>query len=347
MIVPLTVNLALTRAAFDKDPDDPHVIQRLGEALKKCSEYREAAELFESALRRAPEAFSSWALLAHCYSFLGRTDDALETCRRGEETGPTVDLYCERARALARQHRHDESQAVLLAALEMDDSRPGMLALVLSPLAKGADGARLLAICDELPAAYRYGSLARAHRAIAFGRLGRTDEARQLMDVEGYVSIVPFEPPAEYGSLEKFNATLSADILTDLPAPSHIRDGVNIDYDQDLHRSEAFGVLRQFVAREVVAYLDRSAATGLAEVMPPCPEVGSLGGASTVLSGTGRNGQHVHPRGYVSTVYYASITSATRRTFVDRSSWGPVINIPGDMKRAGTPDTSNPAPDGS
>lgn len=309
MIVPLTVNLALARAAADRDPNDPYVIQRLGEALKKNNEYGEAAELFESVLRRSPETFSSWALLAHCYSFLGRMDEALAMCRRGEEKGPTVDLYCERARALSRQNRPDEVQAVLLAALELDNERPGLLALVLSPLAKSADGGRLLAVCDALPEPYRLGSLARAHRAIAFSRLGRTDEARRMMDVARYVSIVPFEPPSEFGSLEKFNATLSNDILTELPAPSRIRDGVNIDYDQDLHRSETFHVLRQFVAKEIVAYLDRSAATGFAEIMPRRPEEGSFWGASTVLSGTGRNGQHVHPRGYLSTVYYASIPS--------------------------------------
>jgi hypothetical protein len=194
-----------------------------------------------------------------------------------------------------------------MMALELDGNRPGILARILSPLAKGADGGRLQAVCDALPEAYRHGSLARAHHAIAFGRPGRTGAARQIMDVERYVSIIPFEPPPEFGPLEKFNATLSADILGDLPAPSRIRDGVNIDYDQDLHRSEAFGVLRQFVANEIVAYLDRSEETGLSEIMPPHPEVASFRGASTVLSGTGRNGQHVHPRGYLTTVYYASI----------------------------------------
>jgi hypothetical protein len=228
----------------------------------------------------------------------------------GQEAGPRADIYCAQAEAFEQLGRRLEARTARLAALGLDNGLQGNLFRMLGLVARKADGGPLLALCDELPVAYRRGAVALAYRALAFSKLGRTEDAGRLVDLNRHVSIAHFEPPAGFGGLEAFNAGLAREILKDPPTPTHRKDGVNIEYDQDMNRNDAFLALRDFVAGQIEAYLDRFEETALDQIMPPRPEAGSLFGANTVLRGAGANGQHIHKRGYVSSVYYVAVPAA-------------------------------------
>jgi Putative 2OG-Fe(II) oxygenase len=53
--------------------------------------------------------------------------------------------------------------------------------------------------------------------------------------------------------------------------------------------------------------LDEARGRGLDAVMPPPPKEGHLYESSTVLSGPGHNGEHIHGNAYVSSVYHVLV----------------------------------------
>ena len=307
IILPPMTGLALARAAEQARPNDMAVRLRLADALMKCDQFGEAGDIYAAALRESPREFSAWAKLAQCLTRLGRADEALAICLQGQTAGPAADIYSEQAEAFAQLGRRAEARTARLAALALDDDLPAVVFRMLMALARKADGGPLLALCDELPVAYGRGAVALAHRALALSKLGRTEDARQLVDIHQHVSIAHFEPPAGFGGLEAFNAEIAKAILNDPPTPTKRKEGVNIEYDQEMDRNVAFLALREFVTGQIEAYLDRFDETGLDQVMPPRPEAGMLLCANTVLRGDGANGQHIHKRGYVSSVYYVSV----------------------------------------
>lgn len=310
--VPLSVELDLAQRAADARPGDPAVRLRLADVLFRNNHFGEAAALYATERARAPDSFTAWAAFAASCAETGALEDALALCRRAEAAGPDPALSSLRALVLDRLGRHDEARAARLESVRLDSRRKLELAELFAPLARDRDGGRLLAFCDELPDIHRGGALDRAHRAIAYSRLGRHDEACALMDPDRHVAVVAFTPPPEFASLAAFNAELAAHVLADPPLSSR-RAGVEINYSHGLHRKAAYRALQDFVRREMDAYIDSFAARGLAAVMPPRPTAGALRGASTVLKGKGRNGQHIHARAYVASVYYVSVPSAARR----------------------------------
>lgn len=318
-LVPLAVDLELAQRAADAHPGDPALRLKLAGALFRNDRFAEAAALYAAVRAAAPDTFTAWAEFAQSCAESGALEEALALCRAGERSGPDAALASLRATVLDHLGRPDEARAARLESVRLDPRRKLELAQLFAPLARDPDGGRLLAFCEALPDGHRGGALDRAHRAIALSRLGRRDEACALVDPERHVMVVPFVPPAEYASLEAFNAQLAAEVLANRPL-SPRRTGVEINYAHDLHRRPTYRALQGFVRRQMDAYIESFAARGLSDVMPLQPAAGALRGASTVLQGKGRNGQHIHARAYVASVYYVSVPAAVRGSGDDRGA---------------------------
>src|ERR1700733_3053815 len=166
------INATQSEAALPLD--DAGRLGLIGENLLQRAQHAEAAAAFEQAEALAPRNFRHFASLAYCYLRLNQAEIALRVCNRGSEVLPDCrDLLC----------------GVAFTAAEV---------LLLS-LARDLDGSRLLAACDELPAAYANCTVVRAFRAIALSRVGRTEDARRLVDLDKYVAQIAFTPPKEFG----------------------------------------------------------------------------------------------------------------------------------------------------
>lgn len=300
------VRVELLRQAVDQHPDNPAFRERLGRELAARGDFGAAVEAFEFAAQTEPRAFQAWANLAHCYEQLNMPDAALEACRRGEAVAPSQALHFRRGCILAARGRTDDARAAFRRAIGRSETGLQALINLLAPLARDPDGGALLEFCDALPAVLRATSLVRGHRAIALSRLGRTDEALKLVDLTRHVAQVSLAPTSEFGSVEQFNRMLASEILT-RPLDDADRKEFDIDRDMFRRRSPLYDALRKFVCRAIDDYLAQADERGLSEVMPPLPESGMLGGSSVVLREDGHNGEHLHRRGYVSTVYYVSV----------------------------------------
>src|ERR1700677_2931025 len=316
---PPTIAISLLGKAIEKDPNKPALHARLAEAFMQCRRFSDAADAYEIAARQAVGAFLAWPKLAMCYLELDRPEDALDACRRGESREPSASIQFQRGRALRKLGRLSEAQDAFLSAIRIN-THLHALKWLLKPLAQQSDGRELLDFCDALPRSYQGDPLVRANRAIALSRLGRTEEALQIVDLDRHVARIPFVLPAQFAGIEHFNRQLADDILADRPPGTPDDKDFDINYAPRLHQSEALLLLREFIKSAIEIYLDEFHERKLDAVMPPPPAAGTLFTSSVVLRAGGRNGEHVHPGGYVSAVYHVLVPDSVTQASDNRGS---------------------------
>jgi hypothetical protein len=147
----------------------------------------------------------------------------------------------------------------------------------------------------------------RGYRAIALSRVGRLGEARNLVDLERYPARTVFEPPAEFGGIERFNALLADEILRN--------PGLRHTFPYGFYRTEqlailgarAFPVLSKFLRSAIEAYIANFAQSGLDIILPPLPPRGYLYSAGNVVREEEGHHAHLHKFGYISGVYHVSV----------------------------------------
>jgi len=308
---------SVLRQAVDKQPDNAALQERLGNALVACQLASEALRPYETALRLAPDKFKMWPMLALLYSESGRQEAAIDLCGRGESQGLVANTKFVQACALRRLHRLDEARAAVQAALQSGQIHFAALRIYLGLLAREPDGAELLDVCDALPQSHQYRALARAHRAIALSRIGRTEEALRLVDLDRHVIRVPFVPPAQFGGIDRFNRRLADDILADR---SPIKpEGFDINYAPIYRLSEAFVALRTFIKGAMENYLNEFGTLGLDTIMP-LPEEGALWTGSLVLREDYHNGEHIHAEACVVAVYHVLLPDSVTQASDERGA---------------------------
>lgn len=318
--IPPATAIAMLREAIEREPNNPALHARLGDACERSKLFGDAIDAYEAAARQSPDGFRSWPKLAKCYVELGRTAAALEACRRGEARGSSAELHFQKGRALLKLQRPAAAQDAFLAAIKSSSTHFAALRALLTPLAKKSDGLELLDFCDALPQSCKDTALVRSHRAIALSRLERTEEALHIVDLGRYVARVTFDPPSQFGAIDQFNRQLADDILADRAPNEAASEGFDFNPTPQFHRSETFIALREFIKSAIDDFLAEGRARGFDAVMPPPPAEGVLYQSSTVLRGPGHNGEHVHGNAYISTVYHVLVPESVSRTDDDRGA---------------------------
>jgi hypothetical protein len=157
----------------------------------------------------------------------------------------------------------------------------------------------------------------RGYRAIALSRVGRLDEARNLVDLERYPARFAFEPPAEFGGLERFNLLLADEILRN-PGLRHTSYGFYRTEQLAILGARAFPVLSKFLRSAIEDYIAKFVQRGLDVILPPPPPRGFLYSAGNVVRGEEGHHAHLHKFAYISGVYHVSVPSDVLQ-FNDRS----------------------------
>lgn len=294
---------ALARA-IDARPHDAWLYVEMGDVYAASASFAEAVRSYEQALEYDPRGFEAWAALIHCHLKLGRIAVALDLCDRNPRPDDAVWLR-QRGLALLRLRRVAEGRAELARAIELGDAQLGALRVLLTSLARSADGGALLATCDRLDDRYRDTAGARGFRALALSLLGRVEEARQIVDLDRCVMRVPIEPPAEFGGITAFNHALAAEILSDPPVITQA--GTNIHYGAHTRSKPVLTALRRMIREAAIDYAERRGEFTTPAALPDPPRRATLGCSTLVLRGSGRNGEHLHPAGYLSTVYHVAV----------------------------------------
>ncbi len=297
--------------AIEKSPSSLALYERLGGALVAESRFHEAITAFRRREDAEPEQFRSWGALAQCHVELCDFAYALDVCDRGEHHGYGAGVARARGEALEKLGRQSEAIVYLRQAFEADPANEFALESLLRCLSREPDAAALLQFCETLPATPFFQSRRLAFQAVALSRLGRSDEARMLLDVERHVMVFRFDPPSEYGDAMAYNERLADWLTANTGAIRTPRLDCVIDYGLARMQVPLMRELRSFVRSSFASYISQLPSLGLGDLMP-LPPTGELFDFVVFLHGDGRNGEHVHPNAYVIGVYYVQVPQDVR-----------------------------------
>lgn len=297
--LPPHVLVELLREAATMPDSAPDATIRLAEALRDTGDAAGAI----AALTRLTDVQSgntaAWATRARIHHECEEYAEALWSAERAGERATL-----EQARALIELDRKDEAEHLLRVLLTQDVNATAFDPLC-RLLARRGDGAALLDLCDARGGLPGCATLGLAFRALALTLMGRDAEAMRIVDPERHVKQVAFDPPAALGALDRFNADLAEQILRH--EGRSVRAGLSITYEPDRKLYPHLNPLSDFLRRELERYVEELPQRGLDSVMPPPPPRARLGTGNTVLRSGGHHGDHVHPAGYISSVYHVAV----------------------------------------
>ncbi len=303
--VPAKLKLAAIREAAARSPHDTRLQAELGDALIAMSRFAEAIETYSGIER------DRWSELATCHLSLGQFGAALALCDRFAAPERAT-WHTQRGVALLALDRAAEGRAALWRAVGLGDPALTALGVLLGSLGRDGDGGPLLEACDALDARYSGTAVVRGYRALAFSLLGRREEARAIIDLDRSVMRIPFEPAAEFGGIEAFNAALAEEILRD-PPPAPKYEGTRINMSPRTRDNPRLTALRAAIRAAFTDYAARRGDYGEPAALPPPPRHATIGCGTVVLTGPGRNREHLHRNGYISAVYHVRVPDEIAR----------------------------------
>ncbi len=305
---PLNAALADRERRAASAPDDPEREAELGEVLWKLGRLVEAAAVFERIEARDPTAFCYFGRLARCHLFLDRPDLALRDCERwGRGMPNSADLHFLTGLALRKLGRGDEARKAFLRAISLSSHAFEAVECLTLPAASLDDGgATLLALINELPAAYSNSTVVRGFRAIGLSRSGRVNEAMSIMDLNNYVALVPFEASPAFGGIDAFNLQLADEIRLNPDLRVMSSYGFRRTERLNTPGARAYPELALFLRAAMLRFIDEFPARGLDKIIPEPPSRAYLNTAGNVVRNRESHRSHLHKFAYVSGVYHVS-----------------------------------------
>jgi hypothetical protein len=151
-----------------------------------------------------------------------------------------------------------------------------------------------------------------AARAIAAVMVGDVAGARRLIDYERFCRRLPVTPPPGFGGLD-FNTALSAEIKADLTFYGDEENGAHLatrsswrNNDVLKERSRTCMALGRIVRAEVVRYIAELPEDTTHPFLASRPSSFELKAWAIVSRGAGYLHAHLHPRAWLSAVYYVT-----------------------------------------
>jgi tetratricopeptide (TPR) repeat protein len=307
---------ALLGEAVQRNPGSPALRLRLARILFLMDAFDETIAL----LNEPPaESLALDELMIFARALLARGGSGDALCAR-DLAGRAFDLsscdsdrsiaLAEAAKANLRVGETDRAISLLEEALRLD---PGNSAackrLAVHWLRSGAPE-RALAVTDRLAAEGAGHSRLLSARMLALAHLGRTGQARDLLDPGGFLLQEPLPAPPGWDDIEAFNAELAAE-LSAHPGQRHGRYGTA---SRETLRIDAPATGAAPAARALLAHLARTAErhiAGLGAAAHPWlaarPERAILSSWCVITRGDGFEDWHTHPQGWMSGVYYAEV----------------------------------------
>jgi Flp pilus assembly protein TadD len=152
---------------------------------------------------------------------------------------------------------------------------------------------------------------ARYELAVAFAMLGRSEQARQLIDLDRFIEVIDLAPPEGYATAGVFENALASEIacnptLKPDPVDKATKGGFQTSGLPQPSDRAVCTVLE--LIRLAVDAFEVSLLAGLKDpFVTERPKQASLHAWAVVYPGDGRQMSHIHDDGWLSGVYYVSV----------------------------------------
>lgn len=228
------------------------------------------------------------------------------------------------ARALAGQRRFEESYPLFAAAVAGEPDVPAHRQEFGFALLRDAKAKLALQVFEQALAFDSFDQVSLAGLALAYRQLGDS-RYRELMDFEKYVRCYELRAPAGFADTEAFNRALALELdarhtSTVAPIDQTLKGGTQTTGQLFAARGRAIAQVRESIEAAVADYI------GALPQAPAHPMLrrkldafGFSGSWSCRLASGGFHDNHVHPKGWISSAYYARLPDS--RAEAPRAGW--------------------------
>lgn len=311
----------LAHKAVAVRPDDVRQWELLAHALLLMERHDEAVAVLTDAVATLPAAPKLALMLADIHHRLGRRDLFDRVMHQVPEI-PAEDLptTLHRLELLMKAAAANDAGRIARKILALDPTHDAAMECLAYAL-KGSPEA-MIPICRAALDRKAAHVQARYELAAAYARLGRSDEARKLIDLDRFVldrfvAVTDVAEPRDYAVPGIFESALSEEIarnptLKPDPAGKATRGGLQTAADlasaPDGAVAALMGLLREAVDTFVARLPDRSDDPFVAAR----PEMAALHAWAVVYPGEGFQKSHIHYSGWLSGVYYVTAPKLSR-----------------------------------
>ena len=308
--LPAIIDLA--RKAITLRPDIANNWYMLVSFLLQAGEDEEATAVLTEALSKLPSDPKLYVMLARAHHRAGRVDLLREVL----QAAPAIPIddretTISRCELIMKSRTADDEARIAADTLALDPLNAHAL-LVLGKVSRNNGRPQIMIpFCQAALEQDPGHSRARYELAVAFAMLGRSEQARQLLDLDRFVKVIDLAPPDSYATAEKFETALASEIACN---PTLKPDPV----DQATKGGFQTSGLPQPSDRAVGTALDliRLAVDGFEASLPEGltdpfvterPKHVWLHAWAVVYPSDGRQVSHIHDDGWLSGVYYVSV----------------------------------------
>jgi hypothetical protein len=299
----------LLEQALASSPDNPLLHAKLGHLRLDQKDYRSAGESFATALRLGDDAADTPGLLARCFNYQGRHQQALDIL--AAVAAPSF----ERGRALMALGRSEAAEREFRAVLEARPDDPPSCRMLCRLLRDGGRVADLVAACEDLAGRGAVNAQLLYNWGWALALAGDHERARRLMFEPERVALLEVETPAGFADIGAFNAALAEEILanpnkvTSFPEEDEANRGsCRVDNLFAGRRTELIELLLRSI-EAAVAHWSPAPRPGFDPWPRARPAAARLRPWGLIQRRDEYEEGHIHPGGWLSGVYYVKIPS--------------------------------------
>jgi hypothetical protein len=313
----LPVIIDLARKATALRPCVPNNWEALARLLLRTGKDEEAIAVLTEAVSKLPTEPRLHLVLADAYFQAGRLDRFHEVLDRAPAV-PIGDreMTILRLELLMRTKVAKDAALAAAAALALDPTNAVALKILGGTSRQQGNPGIMIPLCQAALEHEPLHTLARYELAVAFAMLGRSEEARRLIDLDRFVRVTEVSTPEGFANAEAFEAALASEIarnptLKPDPVGKATKGGLQT---ADLPHTDdhAIGVVLDLIRSKVDAVETELAGAFEHPFVERRPKRARLRAWAVVVPGDGRQVAHIHPDGWLSGVYYVSAPKGTR-----------------------------------
>jgi len=287
-------------------------------ALRAQHKDQDALEHFDKAQALNPAIPKLDMLRAEVLQELKRPADAAAVFEKNLAADPDdIVAAAGFASTLVLLERHDDAAAAFDAALARHTTDPDLLSGAAEVALLRQDPQKAIALCQKALTLDQHHQSAIANMSVGF-RLLNDERDEALNRYDSLVQVFDLEPPQGFSNMEDFNAELCAALEKLHPQMrAHLNQTLRSGTQTQGH---LFGS-GQVLVDKIQARINDAILRYIAEMMPDerHPFLSRRGRAfryagswSSRLMDCGFHVNHIHPRGWISSCYYAGVPEAVR-----------------------------------